>query len=591
MPATGGEVEVLGNDTLNGTPATKDNVTVSIDDPNGLSGLTINEGKIVVPNGSTPGTYTVRYKICDKVHLGVCDTAVVKITVIAGNTITAVDDDFGEVTNAVTNTTSGTVFNLGVDTLTGKTGELSPITDVILTPGVSPHPGITMGAEGNITVQAGTPAAIYTYEYTICERGNDTNCDTGIATIKVVDRSIFAHDDGPWRIGTKGGLTLSILTNDIVGARGASSDNVTIERTVGKPAPHRLFEMNSDGRITVKEGIDPGTYEYYYTIVDKSNSSNAASAKATIIVSDFVAADDVFDFGNPNNQTLTTESVLKNDQVGDKKNPSPDTDVNLTPGVPSHPGLTMNPDGTITIAPGTPNGDYTYTYTICKKNAPTECDTATAYIRLHDTLEANDDDFSATPVPSAQKTVVGNVLTNNVGGTDKLSGEPITDASLVKLTVLTDGGLTGVELSENGDISVPAGTPSGRYLVRYRICQVADLTNCKEAVVTIVVSNEIPLVFHNGISVNGDGKNDGFVIEGIEYYPDNVLRIFNRWGVLVYEKERYGNRDPFVGLSNGRVTVSKDTKLPQGTYYYLLEYTDLKGNRQEKTGWLYLKVD
>ena len=591
VPVTGGEVEVLGNDTLNGNPATKDNVTVTIDNNGGLTGLTINEGKIVVPNGSTPGTYTVRYKICDKANPGVCDTAVVKITVTAGNTITAVDDDFGEVTNAVTNTTVGTVFTLGVDTLTGKTGVLSPITDVILTPGVSPHPGITMGAEGNITVQAGTPAATYTYEYTICERGNDTNCDTGIATIKVVDRSIFAHDDGPWRIGTKGGLTLSILTNDIVGARGASSDNVTIERTVGKPAPHRLFEMNSDGRITVKEGIDPGTYEYYYTIVDKSNSSNTASAKATIIISDFVAADDVFDFGNPNNQTLTTESVLKNDQVGDKKNPSPDTDVNLTPGVPSHPGLTMNPDGTITIAPGTPNGDYTYTYTICKKNAPTECDTATAYIRLHDTLEANDDDFSATPVPSAQKTVVGNVLTNNVGGTDKLSGEPITDASLVKLTVLTDGGLTGVELSGNGDISIPAGTPSGRYIVKYRISQVSDRNNYKEAVVTIVVSNEIPLVFHNGISVNGDGKNDGFVIEGIEHYPDNVLRIFNRWGVLVYEKERYGNRDPFVGISNGRVTVSKETKLPQGTYYYVLEYTDLKGNHQKKSGWLYIKVD
>ena len=591
--AKGGEVDILTNDRLNGNPVVPTDVEITIPDNGGLTGLDPDPstGKLKVPANATPGTYTVRYKICDKTNPGVCDTAVVKITVTAGNTITAVDDDFGEVTNAVTNTTVGTVFTLGVDTLTGKTGVLSPITDVILTPGVSPHPGITMGAEGNITVQAGTPAATYTYEYTICERGNDTNCDTGIATIKVVDRSIFAHDDGPWRIGTKGGLTLSILTNDIVGARGASSDNVTIERTVGKPAPHRLFEMNSDGRITVKEGIDPGTYEYYYTIVDKSNSSNTASAKATIIISDFVAADDVFDFGNPNNQTLTTESVLKNDQVGDKKNPSPDTDVNLTPGVPSHPGLTMNPDGTITIAPGTPNGDYTYTYTICKKNAPTECDTATAYIRLHDTLEANDDDFSATPVPSAQKTVVGNVLTNNVGGTDKLSGEPITDASLVKLTVLTDGGLTGVELSENGDISVPAGTPSGRYLVRYRICQVADITNCKEAVVTIVVSNEIPLVFHNGISVNGDGKNDGFVIEGIEHYPDNVLRIFNRWGVLVYEKERYGNSDPFVGISNGRATVSKDTKLPQGTYYYLLEYTDLKGNRQEKSGWLYLKVD
>ena len=522
---------------------------------------------------------------------GTVESAIAEIKVtLSAPTITANDDPDTSVAKG------GEVEVLSNDRLEGN--PIAP-TDVDITiPDNGGLTGLTVDATtGRIKIPMDAIPGTYEVTYQICVAGGTTACDTAKVKITVNGRTIDAYDDGPWKVGTLGGLTPSILNNDILNGSPVSPDQVNIERTNGRPSLTDHFQRNEDGRISVlpqPQGLPrltAGTYEYYYTIVDKTNSSNAASAKATIIVSDFVAADDVFEFGNPNNRTLTTESVLKNDQVGDKRNPSPTDDVNLTPGTASHPGLTMNADGTITIASGTPNGNYTYTYTICKKAAPSECERAIAYIKLHDSLEANDDDFSSTPVPSSHKTVVGNVLTNNVGGTDKLSGAPISDPTLVELTIVNEGGLTGVELSGNGDISIPAGTPSGRYIVKYRISQVSDRNNYKEAVVTIVVSNEIPLVFHNGISVNGDGKNDGFVIEGIEYYPDNVLRIFNRWGVLVYEKERYGNREPFVGLSNGRATVSKDTKLPQGTYYYLLEYTDLKGNRQEKSGWLYLKVD
>ncbi len=586
----GGTVDILPNDRLNGNPVAPTDVDITIPNNGGLTGLTVDSttGKLKVPNTATPGTYEVTYKICDKAHSNICDTAKVKITVIP--TIVANDDPDTSVAKG------GEVEVLSNDRLNGN--PIAP-TDVDITipdngglAGLDPDP-----STGKLKVPANATPGTYEVTYQICVAGGTTACDTAKVKITVNGRTIDAYDDGPWKVGTLGGLTPSILNNDILNGSPVSPDQVNIERTNGRPSLTDHFQRNEDGRISVlpqPQGLPrltAGTYEYYYTIVDKTNSSNAASAKATIIVSDFVAADDVFEFGNPNNRTLTTESVLKNDQVGDKRNPSPTDDVNLTPGTASHPGLTMNADGTITIASGTPNGNYTYTYTICKKAAPSECERAIAYIKLHDSLEANDDDFSSTPVPSSHKTVVGNVLTNNVGGTDKLSGAPISDPTLVELTIVNEGGLMGVELSGNGDISIPAGTPSGRYIVKYRISQVSDRNNYKEAVVTIVVSNEIPLVFHNGISVNGDGKNDGFVIEGIEHYPDNVLRIFNRWGVLVYEKERYGNSDPFVGISNGRATVSKDTKLPQGTYYYLLEYTDLKGNRQEKTGWLYLKTE
>jgi len=566
--AKGGEVEVLSNDRLNGNPVSPTDVDITIPNNGGLTGLTVDAttGKLKVPNTATPGTYEVTYQICVAGGTTTCDTAKVKITVTGTPppTITANDDPDTSVAKG------GEVEVLSNDRLNGN--PIAP-TDVDITiPNNGGLTGLTADATtGKLKVPNTATPGTYEVTYQICVAGGTTTCDTAKVKITVNGRTIEAHDDGPWKVGTLGGLTPSILNNDILNGSPVSPDQVNIERTNGRPSLTEHFQRNEDGRISVlpqPQGLPrltAGTYEYYYTIVDKTNSSNAASAKATIIVSDFVAADDVFEFGNPNNRTLTTESVLKNDQVGDKRNPSPTDDVNLTPGTASHPGLTMNADGTITIASGTPNGNYTYTYEICKKAAPSECERAIAYIKLHDSLEANDDDFSSTPVPSSHKTVVGNVLTNNVGGTDKLSGAPISDPTLVELTIVNEGGLTGVELSGNGDISIPAGTPSGRYIVKYRISQVSDRNNYKEAVVTIVVSNEIPLVFHNGISVNGDGKNDGFVIEGIEHYPDNVLRIFNRWGVLVYEKERYGNGEPFVGLSNGRATVSKDTKLPQAT--------------------------
>ncbi|WGU69237.1 T9SS type B sorting domain-containing protein [Capnocytophaga canimorsus] len=45
----------------------------------------------------------------------------------------------------------------------------------------------------------------------------------------------------------------------------------------------------------------------------------------------------------------------------------------------------------------------------------------------------------------------------------------------------------------------------------------------------------------------------------------------------------------FRGISNGRVTVDADKKLPQGTYYYVLEYTDASNQTHSEAGWLYIK--
>lgn len=106
-----------------------------------------------------------------------------------------------------------------------------------------------------------------------------------------------------------------------------------------------------------------------------------------------------------------------------------------------------------------------------------------------------------------------------------------------------------------------------------------------------VMDDEIPdsgLVVYNGISPNGDGRNDFFFLKGIENYPDNTVEIYNRWGVKVYEAKGYNNTNiRFDGYSHGRATVNKGRLLPTGTYFYILKYKD--GNvMRDKSGYLYI---
>ena len=96
----------------------------------------------------------------------------------------------------------------------------------------------------------------------------------------------------------------------------------------------------------------------------------------------------------------------------------------------------------------------------------------------------------------------------------------------------------------------------------------------------------------NGMSPGNDGINDYFKIAGIEKYPNNTVKIFNRWGVLVYETKGYGLGDRlFMGISEGRITITKNQKLPAGTYFYVIEFESENPGRETYTGYLYINRD
>ena len=91
------------------------------------------------------------------------------------------------------------------------------------------------------------------------------------------------------------------------------------------------------------------------------------------------------------------------------------------------------------------------------------------------------------------------------------------------------------------------------------------------------------------VTPNGDGNYDTLVIENIEDFPDNTVKIYNRWGVQVFMTRGYDNvSNNFDGTSTGRVTVNQDNKLPVGTYFYIIDYMMDTRGMQQKSGYIYI---
>lgn len=93
----------------------------------------------------------------------------------------------------------------------------------------------------------------------------------------------------------------------------------------------------------------------------------------------------------------------------------------------------------------------------------------------------------------------------------------------------------------------------------------------------------------NVLTPNGDGIHDVLKINGLDPYPNNTIRIYNRWGVLVYVTKSYNTvGNVFDGTSEGRVTVDQENKLPVGTYFYVLEFEDNTGKMNTLSGYIYI---
>jgi gliding motility-associated-like protein len=153
---------------------------------------------------------------------------------------------------------------------------------------------------------------------------------------------------------------------------------------------------------------------------------------------------------------------------------------------------------------------------------------------------------------------------------------------------VNDGG-TPDDISDDTVTYIPNDGFNGDDVFEYTVCDSEG--NCDTATVIITV-NEIltqKIEVNQLVTPNSDGKNDFLFIRGVENIRTSTLKIFNRWGVAVYEGENYNNQNNvFDGRSRGRSTFSVDNYLPSGVYFYIFDYTTLDGENVVDSEYIYI---
>ena len=584
---------VLTNDKLNGVANPSVSTVTLTWNTATPTGFTLNpNGTIAVAPNTPAGIHTISYTICAVASPTVCSTASIVVvvrgttTIATPTTIEAVNDGVTTITSTTGGTTPSVLTN---DKLNGVPNP--SISSVTLTWNTATPTGFTLNPNGTIAVAPNTPAGIHTISYTICAVASPTVCSTASIVVTIsgtttiaTPTTIEAVNDGVTTItSTAGGTTPSVLTNDkLNGVANPSVSTVTLTWNTATPTG---FTLNPNGTITVAPNTPAGIHTISYTIcaVASPTVCSTASIVVTISGTTTIATPTTIEAVNDGVTTITstaggtTPSVLTNDKLNGVPNPSISS-VTLTWNTATPTGFTLNPNGTIAVAPNTPAGIHTISYTICAVASPTVCSTASIVVTVSGTTT------STTPVlPIAvddrSTTAINTPVVVNVLGNDTPNGATTPN-------VVTNPANGTVVVNLDGSIEYRPNTGfEGIDTFVYEIC---NTDGCASATVTINVVNKI--VPYNGMSVDGDGKNDHFHIGGIERYPNNVVRIYNRWGVKVFETEGYDNvTRVFRGISNGRVTIEQAEKLAQGTYYYVIEYYDSNNNKESLVGWLYLK--
>ncbi len=219
----------------------------------------------------------------------------------------------------------------------------------------------------------------------------------------------------------------------------------------------------------------------------------------------------------------------------------------------------INADGSITYTPAAGTvGPDTFDYQLC--NQCNLCSTAQANITITNSPPAAQIDPVSSP---AGEPVTVNVLAgitdlnNNIDLSSlRVVIQPLSGASA---SFDSDGNLivdyTGISFVGTDEVTVEVCDTDG-------------------ACITFVVYIEIlpsGIKVFNAVSPNGDGKHDYLEIAFIEFYPNNSVKILNRWGDLVFVAEGYDNNTvAFTGVAN----KNSNGELPPGTYFYVINLGD-----------------
>jgi gliding motility-associated-like protein len=501
------------NVTLTGTPGGTFSST---------AGLSINSANgDITPSTSTAGTYTVSYSISGSV----CATTSVTID----NTLPSVDIQ-GE--PAIVNSTapytvtiqfSEDVTGFVIGDITVGNGSAS---NFVAVDGNTYTVDITPGGTGNITIDVAAGVA------------QDAAANSNTAAAQAV--TVFNSDnEAVYTIATAQNVDSYTNGNSLATVTDANGAITSAVVSAGTLPPGTSINATT-GEITVTDNtlLVAGTYTFSVTTTDANGGTTTQSVTITFTGNsppNVAGATVSLDENSPNG-TLVHQVIASDIDPGDILTYS------IISGNISNAFL-INPNtGEIVVSNMTALDFETnpvFTLTVQVTDSQGNRSTAIVIINLIDT---DDEDTDGDGVPDSLEKKSGVPIDTDGDGIPDFKDTD--DDNDGKPTIEEDNNKDGNYFNDDCDND---GIPD--YL---------DRDQCK-------IKPSL------GFSPNGDGNSDVWVIDFIEDYPNNTVKIFNRWGNQVYETRGYNNTDnAWDGQSNGKLTIG-DFSSPDGTYFYVID--------------------
>jgi gliding motility-associated-like protein len=601
--------------------------TPKADTTNPASGavLTMTANGTYTFTATIAGTYTYIVPVCAPGQTINCPTEILVITVSNINSPIILPDF------SVTNVKVPVSGNLSTnDNVPSGTIYGNSIANINNPPGAT----ISINADGTYTFNASVPGK-YIYYIPTCALGQIVGCPLTPLEITVLDPSlsnnkpIVNKDIATTAFNTP--TIVDVLANDKAGNKGDLLVPSTLTVAV-QPANGTVTIDPITGKITYTpiNGY-AGNDSVIYNVCDNAIPANCQSGVVYFIVTPKNAAPLTLgsdDYGSASAGSQITGNVLTND----KNTAGAILTASFISGPTASQGtFTLNANGTYTFIPA-PGfiGPVNVIYTVCA-GTPAVCANATLHLLIEPliipkileitkiagsaimNLDASFDVSFTIKVQNLSKEFIDSVLlkddltkvfsdTRNIkvvsvttsGGLVKNNGyDGISNTDLVTISSSidinkTDSVILRINVANNtsGNFlnNAIASAPTSYGLLSYVSTDPTKmLLNDTARKPTPFLIPKIDFKIAEGFSPNNDGIDDTWII--LKPFGSKVsVKVFNRWGNEIFKSEDYKNDWRGKGVSN---FLGED--VPEGTYYYIVEGTNIDGGNIRLAGPLTIK--
>ena len=530
-------IDVLTNDTgIDDTPLT---LNIATQSENGVVSIKPDNTIDFTPNTGFIGTTTFDYEVCDVDNE--CNTATVTIKVKEGHNYVPIAAD-----DTLRIPMKGQKI---VDVLSNDSGleDGVAIVKIISSPilahaEVNPDKTITVYASEWFT---GQDSLIYMVE--------DVDGDYDIATLHItitdrIDHKPLAKSD---HRGTSVNtpIAVKVLEND----SGLEDGSITV--SINFAPANGNATVNSDLSVTYNPNTDfIGLDTFCYKVCDIDNDSSTATVYIMVREVNHVP------LAKPDNFVVYKNWPSIFDVVAN--------DANLNDGLgyveihtqPKNGAMQVNADHTITYTPTTEFvGKDSAWYTVYDVDG--DSDWAKISITVKD-----EENFIPQAIDDEAQTYANTEVIVDILANDQNLSNGIKQVEII----LESSNSTAIIMADNKLQYRPNEDYTGIDIILYKVCDIDNECDSASVHITVEWDPSLDVFIPEAFSPNGDGKNDHFEILNVERFERLTLMVYNRWGNLVYKSNDY--KGDWDGRSN--TSMSLGSKLPSGTYYYILKIVD-----------------